>query len=83
MNELKVLQYLVNISFCVQLKDFFQNENNIYIVTKQMKRSLKEESKGRQVEESEVLGYIKLVGKCLSKLHKKNIVHRDLRMESI
>ena len=67
------------------MKDFFEDADFTYLVTKTMKKTLQQEMQemGGILQVNEVCSYLKRIVKCLIKLHKKCIVHRDLRLDAI
>ena len=86
MNELKALQITATSSYFVQLTDYFEDEKNIYMVRKYFSKTLKSvvaKMADPLLPEPLVQNFIAQTAKALSKLHQRNIVHRDLRMEAL
>ena len=86
MNELKVLQTVNKYKFCNELIDFFEDDDSIYLVSKYSAKTLRAYVEMRKIEnfsEQEACGFLAMIAYSLDKLHSKQIMHRDLRMESV
>ena len=86
MNELKVLQILNGSKYFVELLDYFTDNENIYLVNKHSSKTLRSviaKTASPLLPEDQVRLILVKIAKCLSKLHSKFIVHRDLRMDAI
>ena len=74
MNELKVLQSCNRYKFCVELVDFFEEGDSIYLVSKYSPKTLRDYVAKRKVEnfsEEEACGFLALISFSLEKLHSK------------
>lgn len=85
-NEAKILAKCINLPEIVTVKDFFKENHTAYIVMeyldgKTLKDYLKE--KGGRISVSETLSMMEPLIKSLGKVHKMNLIHRDISPDNI
>ena len=69
----------------VNLIDYFEDDHSFYLVT-QYKPTLRDytnDSKAHHFDENRVASFMLPIVKAVRRLHKKNVVHRNLCMETI
>ncbi len=68
----------------VKIYDYNFSDNNYYIVMEYLEGStLKQIINKRKFEINESLDIIIQIAKCISQIHKQNIIHRDIKPENI
>lgn len=79
----------------VELRDYFEDKRNIYLVKRFVSNNLKEyalasissanDPQGSEslLTEEKACSFLRFIVKALHKLHSKLVVHRALRLESI
>ncbi len=83
--EAQTLQRLSGHEHIVNVENYFEENNTVYIVMEYLRGQSLEEmvaQKGR-MSESEALGYIKQVASALSYIHAQNFYHRDVKPANI
>ena len=86
MNELKVLQHCNKCKFCVELVDFFEEGDCVYLISRYSPKTLRSYVAKQEIEhftEEEACRFLSQIAFSIDKLHSKFMMHRDLRMESV
>lgn len=84
-SEIFILQHLKN-PFMLQMQNFFQTENNLYLVTDYVGPDLYDllnYHKIKYLSESDVKFYIVCIASAIQSLHDNKFTYRDLKPENI
>ncbi|CAK81237.1 unnamed protein product (macronuclear) [Paramecium tetraurelia] len=84
-SEIEVLRQ-INSEHVIKFIDFFQSENQCYIVLEFCNSGDFEQlwiKRGKKIPENEVIAYMKQVLAGMQALHEKNVLHRDLKLPNI
>ena len=85
-NSLKVLQSINKCKFTVELVDYFEEDDKIYLISGHSNKSLRNYivyKKIVRMPEKKVCEFIGQIALCVEKLHQKLIMHRDLSIDSV
>ena len=86
LEEARSLGKFMQLEGIVSVKDFFLENNTVYIVMEYLEgQSLKEyaREKGGKIEADELLSIMKPVLESLIEVHKSDIIHRDISPDNI
>ncbi|CAD8210285.1 unnamed protein product [Paramecium pentaurelia] len=84
-SEIAVLRQ-INSEHVIKFIEFFQSENQCYIVLEFCNSGDFEQlwnRRGKKIPENEVIAYMKQVLAGMQALHEKNILHRDIKLPNI
>ena len=72
LNELKVLQHTTKCKFCVELVDYFEEDDHVYLISRYSNKTLRNYITHKQIErmtEEESYKFVGQIAFCLDKLH--------------
>ncbi|CAK65189.1 unnamed protein product (macronuclear) [Paramecium tetraurelia] len=83
--EIEIMNVLGDNQYTTRLIDHFEDKESIYLVTEYFNNGNMQQKilKDKKLSEQETLFYAKQMIDILEHLHKKNVVHRNFKLENI